>query len=73
MPSLPSEALPAADAPPVWAQPGITAHEDARRLLEALRSADTLVMPSADGDVAATRCRASRTAAGGTARASARA
>jgi len=36
---------------PLWEQPGITAWTVARLFLDALRRADTLVLPSADGDV----------------------
>lgn len=51
MSSLQSEPSRTEDAAPIWAQPDITSHADARRLLDTLRSRDTLVMPSADGDV----------------------
>lgn len=37
-------------ARPLWAQPGITAVAAARAFLDTLRSRDTLVFPSADGD-----------------------
>jgi len=36
---------------PPWAQPGITAVADARALIDTLRSRDTLVLNSADGDI----------------------
>lgn len=38
-------------AAPLWEQPGITSWTVARLFLDALRRADTLVLPSADGDV----------------------
>jgi len=51
LPALPSEIPILEHATTVWAQPGITSLGAAHELLDALRSSDTLVMPSADGDV----------------------
>ena len=51
MASFPGEVPHHEDAVLVWAQTGITEPDDARRFLEALRSPDLLLMPSADGDV----------------------
>jgi hypothetical protein len=41
----------ASPAAPLWAQPGITSSEVARAFLDGLRRADTLVLPTSDGDV----------------------
>ena len=51
MTALPSEVPARAESVPVWAQPGITSVDGARRLLDELRSSATIVLPSADGDL----------------------